>query len=112
MPAALRVIRAYVQPHVLDRLVQALLEIPDFPGLSVSDCLGFGREKARSGADYVPFYAKKRLEIYAPAGQVEAILAVLTRIAHSGQRGDGKVYVADVAEGLRLSTLERGPDLA
>lgn len=112
MPTPLRVIRAYVQPHVLSRLVQALLEIPDFPGLSVSDCQGFGREKAGSGEDYVPFYAKKRLEIYARAEQVEAIVAALLREAHSGQRGDGKIYVADVAEGIRVSTRERGSDLA
>ena len=112
MSTPLRVIRAYVQPHVLNRLVQALLEIPDFPGLSVSDCQGFGRKKADSGEDFVQFYAKKRLEIYARAGQIEAIVTVLLREAHSGQRGDGKIYIEDVAEGIRVSTLERGTALA
>lgn len=105
-------IRAYIQPFMLHRVTQALLDISGFPGLSVSDCEGFGREKAGSGEDYIPFFFKKRLEIFAPDSLVDTIVTTLLRVAHSGQHGDGKVYVIEVLEGARISSGERGPEQA
>jgi nitrogen regulatory protein PII len=104
-------IRAYIQPFMLARVTQALLDIPGFPGMSVSDCQGFGREKAESDQDYTPFFSKKRLEIFTTEALVEPIVTVLLRVAHSGQHGDGKVYVVEVLEGARISTGEKGPDV-
>lgn len=51
-------IRAYIQPHKLNQLTLALMEIPDFPGMSVMDCEGFGRERTEHIQDYKPFLAK------------------------------------------------------
>lgn len=111
MSTAIKVIRAYVQPFVIARLTQRLLEIPQFPGMSVSDCEGFGREKSASGQDYIPFFSKKRIEIYAAANLVEPILTAILLIASSGQHGDGKIFIEDVQEGIRISTRERSESL-
>lgn len=104
-------IRAYVQPFMLNRIMQALCAIEGFPGMSVSDCEGFGRRRPLSSQDYSPFVAKKRLEIFAPDELVEVIFATLMREARTGQDGDGKVYVVEVAESGRISDGSRGINL-
>ncbi len=105
-------IRAYIQPFMLGRVAQALMEIEGFPGMSVSDCEGFGREIQGSNQDFMPFISKKRLEIFAADHQVERIVTTIMREAHSGRHGDGKVYVIEVREGARISSGERGAELA
>ncbi|MDX8127207.1 P-II family nitrogen regulator [Methylomonas sp. LW13] len=104
-------IRAYVQPHKLSQITMALLEIPGFPGMSIMDCEGFGRERTEHSQDYKPFLLKKRLEIFAPDDLVEIIFETIMRTAHSGHHGDGKVYILDVLEGGRVSSGERDKDL-
>lgn len=105
-------IRAYIQPFMLAKVTQALLQIPDFPGMSVSDCEGFGREKIVSRQDYSPFLAKKRIEIFAPEELVGTIFDTLMTAANTHQHGAGKVYVLEVNEGGRICTGERGAELA
>jgi nitrogen regulatory protein P-II 1 len=104
-------IRAFIQPHKLSNVVVALMEIPDFPGMSVFDCDGFGRERTQHTQDYKPFLSKKRLEIFAPDSLVEIIFETIMKAAYSGQHGDGKVYIIDTLEGGRISTGERDHDL-
>jgi len=104
-------IRAYIQPFMLAKVTQALLEIPKFPGMSVSDCEGFGREKVISHQEYTPFLAKKRIEIFAPEDLVETIFQTLMHAANTHQHGAGKVYIVEVREGGRISSGERGPDI-
>lgn len=104
-------IRAYIQPHKLNQITMALMEIPGFPGMTVIDCMGFGRERTEHIQDYKPFLPKKRLEIFAPEVLVETIYETIMRIAHSGHHGDGKVYIVDALEGGRISSGERSSDL-
>ncbi len=105
-------IRAYIQPFMLPKLTQALSEIPHFPGMSISNCEGFGREKVVGNQDYTPFLAKKRIEIFATDDMVEVIFDTIMKHASTHQHGAGKVYVIEVAEGGRINTGERGPQLA
>ena len=105
-------IRAFVQPFLLSRITQALLEIDGFPGMSVTDCEGFGRKRTDPGQDYTPFVTKKRIEIFAPDHLVEVIFATLMREASTGQHGDGKVYLLEVLQGGRISSGERGAEVA
>jgi nitrogen regulatory protein PII len=105
-------VRAYIQPFMLARVTQALLEIPGFPGMSVSDCEGFGRERLTERQDYSPFLSKKRLEIFTPDDLVDAIVETLMQAANTHQHGAGKVYVCEVREGARISSGERGADFA
>lgn len=104
-------IRAYIQPFMLPKLTQALLEIPDFPGMSVSDCEGFGREKVIAGQDYTPFLPKKRIEIFTPDELAETIFDTVMTVANTHQHGAGKVYVIDVAECGRICSGERGGNM-
>ncbi len=104
-------IRAYIQPHKLSNVTMALMEIPGFPGMTIIDCEGFGRERTEHIQDYKPFLPKKRLEIFAPDSLVEVIFETIMRTAHSGHHGDGKVYIVDTLEGGRISTGDRNRDL-
>ena len=101
-------IRAYIQPFMLPKLTQRLLEVPHFPGMSVSDCQGFGREKVIARQDFDPFMPKKRIEIFAQDEQVESIFNVIMTIANTHQHGAGKVYIIDVDHYGIISTGQRG----
>ncbi len=105
-------IRAYIQPFMLSKVTQVLLEIPNFPGMSVSDCEGFGREKVVEGQDYTPFMSKKRIEIFAQDDLVGSIFDAIMTIANTHQHGAGKVYIMNVEEEGHISTGERGNNLA
>jgi nitrogen regulatory protein P-II 1 len=59
-------IRAYIEPFMLSKVTQALLEIPDFPGMSVSDCEGFGQVKFIIGRDFTQYLPKKVLKFLPP----------------------------------------------
>lgn len=104
-------IRAFIQPHKLSAVTMALMELPNFPGMSVMDCDGFGQEHTEHTQDYRPFIAKKRLEIFAPDNLVDVIFETIMKMAYSGQHGDGKVYVMDVIKGGRVRTGEQSADL-
>ncbi len=104
-------IRAFIQPHKLGHVTMALLEIPGFPGMTIIDCDGFGRERTQHTQDYKPFLSKKRIEIFAPDSLVEIIFETIMKVAHSGQHGDGKVYILDVLDGGRISNGKRDSDL-
>jgi nitrogen regulatory protein PII len=80
--------------------------------MSVSDCEGFGRMKVVTGQDYMPFMAKKRIEIFADDEQVECIFNAIMAIANTHQHGAGKVYIINVEEGGIISSGERGKNLA
>ncbi|NOT84214.1 MAG: P-II family nitrogen regulator [Methylococcaceae bacterium] len=105
-------IRAYIQPFMLSKLTQALLEIPGFPGMSVSSCEGFGRTRAIENQNYTPFIAKTRIEIFTPDELVESIFNAVMTAANTHQHGAGKVYIMDVIEGGRICTNERGDEVA
>ena len=89
----------------------ALISIPGFPGMTVNDCEGFGSERTEHGQDYKPYLAKRLIEIFAPDSMVDIIFETIMKIAHSGNHGDGKVYVLDVLKGGRISTGEVDGDL-
>jgi nitrogen regulatory protein PII len=104
---ALKEIRAYIQPFMLPKLTVALLDIPEFPGMSVSDCEGFGRTKVSSSQDFTPFMSKKRIEIFAPDSLVDRIVTTILQVANTHQPGAGVVYVLDVLQGTRIRTGEQ-----
>lgn len=104
-------IRAYIQPHKLSQVTMALMEIPGFPGMTIVDSEGFGRERTEHIQDYKPFMAKKRLEIFAPDSLVDVIFDTIMRVARSGHHGDGKVYIVETVKGGRISTGEIDADL-
>ena len=104
-------IRAYIQPFMLAKLTQALLEIPRFPGMSVSDCEGFGHERVIDEQNYSPFITKKRIEIFASGELVEKIFDTIMTVANTHQHGAGKVFVMNVERTGRISSGEQGTNV-
>ena len=100
-------IRAYIQPFALGRVVQSLMEISGFPGMSVMDCDGFGRSLVEEGQTFDPFVGKKRLEIIVEDAMVSEVVEVILSRAHTGRRGDGRIFVFDVRESICIRTKER-----
>jgi len=104
-------IRAYIQPFMLPKLTQALLEIPGFPGISVSDCEGFGNERYAEKQDYTPYVQKKRIEIFVPDKLVNTIFNTIMAVTNTHQHGAGMVYVINVNRSGRISTGKEEQDL-
>lgn len=112
----MKMIAAVVQPFMLSKLTQALEEIDGFPGMTVLNAQGFGREKAaqygdqgpRRIDDFVDFVKKVRVEIVARDHMVERIVATISSTAHTGNQGDGKIFVWTVEHAVRIKTGEEG----
>ena len=110
----MKIITAMVQPFMLSKVTSALEEIDGFPGVTVTDVRGFGREKgihAHGGAhrvveDFVEYVKKARIEIVAPDEMIEQIVDTIVRTAHTGNPGDGKVFVWPVEQAVRIQTGE------
>ena len=108
----MKIITAMVQPFMLSKVTSALEEIAGFPGMTVTDVRGFGREKgihAHGGAhrvieDFVEYVKKARLEIVAPDEMTQEIVDTIVRVAHTGNAGDGKVFVWSVESAVRIQT--------
>lgn len=112
----MKMIVAVIQPFMLTKLTRALEEIEDLPGMTVSDVQGFGREKAhhvpgeqhRRIEDVVDFVKKVRVEIVAHNFMVDQIVETIARTTHTGNRGDGKIFVVPVEHAVRITTGEAG----
>lgn len=104
----MKIITAMVRPSLLNRVTNALEEINDFPGVTVTDVRGFGRRSVAE--DVAPpldeFIEKVRLEIVARDEMVTQIVEVIVRVAHTGNHGDGKVFVWPVEHAVRIRTGE------
>jgi nitrogen regulatory protein P-II 1 len=105
-------IEAIIRPSKLDEVKEGLSAI-GVQGMTVLEVKGFGRtggrkEVYRGSAYVVDFVPKVRIEIVAADGQVSAILDAVEKSAKTGKIGDGKIFVTDVVEAVRIRTGERG----
>lgn len=105
-------IEAIIKPFKLDEVKDALNEI-GIQGMTVTEVKGFGRQKGHTelyrGAEYiVDFIPKIKVEIVASDNLVSKILEVIQKAAKTGKIGDGKIFVTDVSEVIRIRTGERG----
>lgn len=108
----MKMIIAVIKPFKLDATRQALTEI-GVEGLTVSEVKGFGRQKGQTevyrGAEYsIEFVPKVRLEIVVTEDRVESIIETIQAAAHTGKIGDGKIFVTDIAQAIRIRTGESG----
>ena len=100
-------IKAVIQPARLARLREAFRKLPDFPGMTVSRAEGSGYHPQKPQAsgiksELTDYSAKMRVEILAPDEMVPALLALIRTACHTGQPGDGVVWVSDIAHFERL----------
>jgi len=105
-------IDAVIKPFKLDEVREALSDI-GVTGLTVTEVKGFGRQKGHTelyrGAEYVvDFLPKIRLEIVLPDNQVELAIEAISKAAHTGKIGDGKIFVSAVEQVVRIRTGEVG----
>ena len=103
-------VRAFIRPDRLERVLSALHENPDLPGVTVSRVTGFGRVVGR-GDDTPPIFDSVdmcRLECLVSDDLYESVVTLIIERAATGRPGDGKVCVVDVAEVVRIRTGERG----
>jgi len=108
-------IEAIVRPSRLDEVKEALTAI-GVTGMTVTEVKGFGRQKGHKelyrGAEYViDFVPKMRIETVVRDDIVGEVIEAISRSAQTGKVGDGKIFVLDVQEAVRVRTGERG-DLA
>ena len=105
-------IEAVIKPFKLDEVKDALNEI-GIQGITVSEVKGFGRQKGHTelyrGAEYVvDFLPKVKLEIIVGDALVGQVIETIERSAKTGRIGDGKIFVTEVIEVVRIRTGERG----
>ena len=110
----MRLLLAFIRVGRLDALLDALGE-HHAQGLSISPCRGFGQEHDNDHPEHkdylgVDLTAKLRVELVCGDEEVEELLETIYVALHTGQAGDGKVFVLTVLDALRLKTGERGPD--
>ena len=107
-------IKAYIKPHKLSGVTLALHHVEGLTGMSVSEVKGFGRGREKDAPhsvqeeliDYIPHV---KIEIVCHDELVEEIIETIRGAAHTGLRGDGKIYVlSHVEKAVRISTGERG----
>lgn len=108
-------VKAYVKPDKLSDVTLALHEVEGLTGMSIIDVRGFGRQRPEGEhhrledelVDYVPHV---KIEIMCRDELVEQIVSTIEKAAHTGLRGDGKIYVSDIEAAVRIGTAERGED--
>jgi len=107
-------IEAIIKPFKLDEVKEALHEV-GLQGITVIEAKGFGRQKGHTelyrGAEYVvDFLPKVKIEIVLPDDMVERAVEAIKNAAHTGRIGDGKLFISNIEEALRIRTGETGDD--
>lgn len=106
-------IEAVIKPFKLDEVKEALQDM-GVQGMTVLEAKGYGRQKGHTelyrGAEYVvDFLPKIKVEVVVEDSQLEAALDAITRAARTGRIGDGKIFVSEITEVIRIRTGENGP---
>ena len=110
----MRKIEAIIKPFKLDEVKEALHAI-GVQGMTVTEVKGFGRQKGHTelyrGAEYVvDFLPKVKIEIVLEDNQVERACEAIQQAARTGRIGDGKIFILDVEQAIRIRTGESGTD--
>lgn len=99
----MKMIIAVVRPFLIDRIVAALEDTENFPGITVTDAEGFGqRLRDNYTAQLDPFQPKKEIKIAAPDEMVERLIEIIGKCAHTGKRGDGIIWVLPIEESVLI----------
>jgi len=110
----MKLITAVIKPFKLNDVREALNEV-GVSGVTVTEVKGFGRQKGHTelyrGAEYVvDFLPKVKLDIAIAEEQVDAVVDAIVKSAHTGKVGDGKIFVTDLGQIMRIRTGETGSD--
>lgn len=110
----MKLVTAVIKPFKLDAVREALSDI-GVQGITVTEVKGFGRQKGHTelyrGAEYVvDFLPKTKLEIAVSDDQLEAVVESVSKASHSGKIGDGKIFISNLEQVVRIRTGESGED--
>ncbi len=110
----MKMITAVIKPFKLDEVREALSAI-GVQGITVTEVKGFGRQKGHTelyrGAEYVvDFLPKIKLEAAIKADQLDQVIEAIEKSAQTGKIGDGKIFVADLEQVIRIRTGETGSE--
>lgn len=110
----MKMINAIIKPFKLDDVREALSDI-GVQGITVTEVKGFGRQKGHTelyrGAEYVvDFLPKLKIEVVVKDSALEQTIETITKAANTGKIGDGKIFVYDIEQALRIRTGETGDD--
>ncbi|MEM7431587.1 MAG: P-II family nitrogen regulator [Pseudomonadota bacterium] len=110
----MKLVTAIIKPFKLDDLREAVSEI-GIQGITVTDVKGFGRQKGHTelyrGAEYVvDFLPKTKVELAVDDSIVEQVVEAIVTVARTGKIGDGKIFVSDLEQVIRIRTGEAGAD--
>jgi nitrogen regulatory protein P-II 2 len=110
----MKMITAIIKPFKLDDVRQAVAEI-GVQGITVTEVKGFGRQKGHTelyrGAEYVvDFLPKAKIELAVADDILERVIETIVDVARTGKIGDGKLFVTDLSQVIRIRTGETGPE--
>jgi nitrogen regulatory protein P-II 1/nitrogen regulatory protein P-II 2 len=110
----MKLIVAVIKPFKLDEVREALSE-RGVSGITVTEVKGFGRQKGHTelyrGAEYVvDFLPKIKIEVAVVDEQVDAVVEAISKAAHTGKIGDGKIFVYGLDQAIRIRTGQTGKD--
>ncbi|MBM42762.1 MAG: transcriptional regulator [Acidobacteria bacterium] len=110
----MKLITAIIKPHAIDEVRDTLSGL-GVTGMTVTEVKGFGRQKGHTeiyrGAEYtVDFIPKVKLDIVVGDDQAEAVIDGIKTAARSGAIGDGKIFVSNMEQAIRIRTSEMGED--
>jgi nitrogen regulatory protein P-II 1 len=104
-------IKAIIQPFMLTKVIDALKERDDLPGVTVSEIKGFGNAEGSQDKiieDSIGYVKKIKLEIVVSDKIADEVVNIISTHAHTGRPGDGKIFVYTVDEVVKIRTGERG----
>ena len=109
----MKMITCIIRPDKLDSVADALDKQHLITGMMVTEVRGFGRQKGqvehyRGGEYRIRFIPKVRIDVVVQEKDVEAVMAAVEKVARTGNIGDGKLFVTDVSNVLRIRTGEKG----
>ncbi len=110
----MKLVTAIIKPFKLDDVREALSDI-GVQGITVTEVKGFGRQKGHTelyrGAEYVvDFLPKVKIEVAVTAAMADSVIEAISKAANTGKIGDGKVFVFDLEQVIRIRTGESGGD--
>lgn len=110
----MKLVTAIIKPFKLDDVREALAEV-GIQGVTVTEVKGFGRQKGHTelyrGAEYVvDFLPKVKVEAGVDDSAVESVIEAITKAAHTGKIGDGKIFVSALEQAIRIRTNESGSE--
>lgn len=105
-------IEAFIRPEKLGE-IKDVLKAMNLKGLSISQVMGFGNQKGwkeyiRGTEVEVNFLPKIKIETVVHEEQVAEVIEIITRLARTGEAGDGKIFVSEITDAVRIRTGERG----